>query len=154
MTDRIEALLSAGMLARESAPDEEVAGIWANALKGYHDARAAGLSAEGRVIRAYDAARLAAYALVRSRNVKARAQNHHEVTLTAAGIIGGEDFERALRDVNQLRKLRNTLEYGWEAASERDAERAVPIVARLLGLAAENLRAELPSIAARISTPA
>lgn len=34
MTDRIEALLSAGMLAREPAPDEEVAGIWANALKG------------------------------------------------------------------------------------------------------------------------
>lgn len=105
------------------------------------------------MIRAYDPARLAAYALVRSRDVKARAQNHHEVTLTAAGIIGGEEFQRALRDVNQLRRLRNTLEYGWEAASERDAERAVPIVARLLALAAGNLRAHRPGIAAWISDP-
>ncbi|HEX8246068.1 MAG TPA: HEPN domain-containing protein [Longimicrobium sp.] len=153
MTDRIDNLLSAGMAARQPASDEEIVGVWKNAVKAYGDARLAEASSDGRVVRAYDSARLASHGLVRSRDLKARGQNHHEITLTLAAIIGGEEFERALREVNELRKIRNTLEYGWEEASRRDAERAVATVEKLLGLAAENLRAHRPDLAERISSP-
>ncbi|MBV9110423.1 MAG: hypothetical protein JO306_13505 [Gemmatimonadetes bacterium] len=153
MTDPLEKLVSGGMLVSEVATDEEIAGVWTNALGAYGDARTHGLSDAGRVVRAYDAGRLAAYALVRARDLKARAQNHHEVTLTAAVAIGGAQFERAMRELSQTRRVRNTLEYGWEQASARDAEQACAAAGQLLSLAASVLRAQRPAIASRITAP-
>ena len=81
MTDRIQNLVDAGRLSREPASDDEIAGLWANALQAFGDAQVESISANGRLLRAYDAGRIAAAAVVRSRDLRVRAANHHELTL-------------------------------------------------------------------------
>jgi hypothetical protein len=76
VSDRIQALIDAGRLVREPAPDEEIAGLWANAIEAFADARFTGLSANGRMVRAYDAGRIAATAVVRAHDLRVRATNH------------------------------------------------------------------------------
>ena len=153
MTDRIQNLVDAGRLARVPAPDDEVAGLWANALQAYADARVAALSANGRLVRAYDAGRIAASAVVRSRGLRVRATNHHEVTIAVAALVGGELLATALREFEALRTLRSGIEYGWGAgASGQDVERAVGVVGRILEHGARDLQQNRPEIASRIGT--
>jgi hypothetical protein len=55
MTDRIQNLVDAGRLSREPTADDEVAGLWTNAVQAFHDAQVDSISANGRLLRAYDA---------------------------------------------------------------------------------------------------
>lgn len=151
MTDRIQSLVDAGRLARDGADDAEVAGLWEGALEALGDANATGTSASGRLIRAYDAGRLAAFALVRSRDLRVRASNHHEVVITVARMLGGESLAEALDDLDQLRGLRNHLEYGWERrASEMDVQRAIAAARRILDEGALDLSIHRPTLASRV----
>lgn len=125
MTDRIQNLIDAGRLVRENASDMEVAGLGSNALEAFADASFIGMSAKGRLVRAYDAGRLAATALVRARDLRVRASNHHEVTLAAAAFVSARDLAVALGDLEDLRTLRSDAEYGWgSTVSAADAEHA------------------------------
>ena len=151
MTDRIQNLVDAGRLTREPAPDPEVAGLWANALVAFGDASITGMSAAGRLVRAYDAGRIAATALVRSRDLRVRAANHHEITLGAAALIAQGELRSALRDFEGVRVLRSDAEYGWQAAvTDADAERVLDMVGRILLHGAEDLRAHRPTLADQI----
>ncbi|HEU4884535.1 MAG TPA: hypothetical protein VFT45_19930 [Longimicrobium sp.] len=100
MTDRIQNLVDAGRLSREPAPDGEIAGLWANAVQAFHDASAGSISANGRLVRAYDAGRIAAAAIVRSRDLRVRAANHHELTLAVAGLVSGADLAIAFHEMD------------------------------------------------------
>ncbi|HEY0016510.1 MAG TPA: hypothetical protein VGC13_09340 [Longimicrobium sp.] len=53
----------------------------ANAVQAFRDAAVEGVSANGKLVRAYDAGRIAATAIVRVRDLRVRAANHHELTL-------------------------------------------------------------------------
>ncbi|HEX6912256.1 MAG TPA: hypothetical protein VF142_17765 [Longimicrobium sp.] len=155
MTDRIQNLIDAGRLVRETASDIEVAGLWSNALEAFADASARVISAKGRLVRAYDAGRLAATALVRSRDLRVRASNHHEITLAAAGFVSAGDLAIALDDLEDLRTVRSDAEYGWESnVSAADAENALDVVRRILHHGTLNLRQHRPALGNRIQPPA
>ena len=113
MTDRIQNLVEAGRLSREPSPDDEIAGLWANAVQAFRDARVESVSANGRLLRAYDAGRIAAAAVVRSRDLRVRATNHHELTLAVAVLVSGADLAKAFSEMDGMRRLRTDLEYGW-----------------------------------------
>jgi hypothetical protein len=154
MTDRIQNLVDAGRLTQDEARDAEVAGLWSNALEAFADASVPGMSAKGRLVRAYDAGRLAATALVRSRNLRVRAANHHEVTLAAAGFLSAGELATLLGDLDDLRTLRSSAEYGWESSlSNTDAENALATVRLLLRHGARDLREHRPALAQRIQSP-
>lgn len=153
MTDRLRNLIEAGRLSPEPAGDDEVAGLWANALQAFGDAAIATMSPSGRLVRAYDAGRIAAMALVRSRDLRVRAANHHEVTLAAARALAAAELARALSDLDAFRARRADAEYGWRATiTVADAERAAEIVRRVIREGARNLREHRPALATRIQT--
>jgi hypothetical protein len=155
MTDRIQNLIDAGRLVRQAGSDTEVAGLWSNALEAFADASVPGISAKGQLVRAYDAGRLAAAALVRSRDLRVRAANHHEVTLAAAGFVSGGSLAALLRDLDDVRIARSEAEYGWESSvSAEDARAALDIVRKILNESAPNLREHRPALANRIRLPA
>ncbi|HEV7589018.1 MAG TPA: hypothetical protein VGO40_12950 [Longimicrobium sp.] len=154
MTDRIQSLIDAGRLAPDDAEDDEIAGLWASALEAMSDAGVAGTSASGRLIRAYDAGRLAAFALVRSRNLRVRASNHHEMIIAVAGMVGGATLTEALDELDRFRKLRNHLEYGWERrATNADAARALAAIRHILEEGARTLVGQRPTLAGRVEPP-
>lgn len=151
MADRIQNLVDAGRLAREPAPDDEVAGLWANAVQALCDAEVGSVSANGRLVRAYDAGRIAAAAIVRSRALRVRAANHHETTLAVAALVSGAELAWAFSELDGLRRLRTELEYGWQAgASEEDVARAVGVVRRIVRQGAAELMDHNPALQGRL----
>ena len=154
MTERIQSLVDAGRLARDPAEDAEIAGLWRSSLEALGDAYATGASASGRLIRAYDAGRLAAFAIVRSQNLRVRAANHHEMVITVAGMLGGGQVVGALDELDRFRKLRNHLEYGWEhRASDEDVVQAVATVRRILEEGARGIVEQRPALAGSVEPP-
>jgi hypothetical protein len=152
MADRIQNLIDAGRLSREPAPDDEIAGLWANAVQAFHDASVDSVSANGRLLRAYDAGRIAAAAIVRSRDLRVRAANHHELTLAVAALVSGADLAKALNEMDGVRRLRASLEYGWQAgASDADVQRALDVVHRILRGGSTELAISRPSLSARLA---
>ena len=154
MSDRIQNLIDAGRLVREPAPDDEIAGLWANAVQAYSDTLVESVSANGRLVRAYDAGRIAATAVVRARDLRVRATNHHELTLAVAALASGADLARAFGELDGMRRLRVDLEYGWQAgASEKDVDRALDVVGRILSQGAAELGEHRPSVRQRLQSP-
>ncbi|HEX6039337.1 hypothetical protein [Longimicrobium sp.] len=154
MSDRIQNLVDLGKLAREPAGDDEIVGLWSNALQAFADALVSGLSASGRLVRAYDAGRIAAMAVVRSRDLRVRAANHHEMTLAVARLIGGPELGQAVADLDGFRTRRTEVEYGWQVAvSAEDAERATEVARRVLRHGAIDLREHRTTLVNRIEPP-
>jgi hypothetical protein len=154
VTDRIRNFIDAGWLQPHPASDDEVVDVWSNALMTYHDASTAELSAKNRTILGYDAGRLAALAIVRSRDVRIRAGNHHEITIKGAAALSERDLAAAFHVLDDLRSRRHALEYGWGITTSAEAAASLlDTIRRILELGAENLRQHRPGIASRISTP-
>jgi len=154
MTDRIQSLIDVGRLERDPAEDVEIAGLWNSALEAMSDATVAAASASGRLIRAYDAGRLAAFAIVRSSGLRVRASNHHEMVIGVAGMVGDATMAEALDDFDKFRKLRNHLEYGWERrATNADAAQALAAVRRVMEEAARTLLEQRPTLVGRVNPP-
>lgn len=151
MTDRIQSLIDAGRLSREPASDDEVAGLWGNAVQAFADAQVESVSANGRLLRAYDAGRIAAAAVVRSRDLRVRAANHHELTLAVAALVSSPELALAFNEMDGMRRLRTDLEYGWQAgASDTDVHRALDVVRRILRGGSAELPVSRPSLAGRL----
>ncbi|WP_420129270.1 hypothetical protein [Longimicrobium sp.] len=110
MTDRIQNLVDAGRLSRDAAADDEIVGLWTNALQAADDAQVESVSANGRLLRAYDAGRIAAAAVVRSRDLRVRAANHHKLTLAVAALVSGPELALAFSEMDGMRRLRADLE--------------------------------------------
>jgi hypothetical protein len=152
MTDRIQNLVDSGRLSREPASDDEIAGLWANAVQAFGDSQVESVSANGRLLRAYDAGRIAAAAVVRSRNLRVRAANHHELTLAVAALVSGSELALAFNEMDGMRRLRTDLEYGWRAgAADVDVHRALNVVRRILHGGSVELVASRPSLSGRLS---
>ncbi|MBB4634696.1 hypothetical protein [Longimicrobium terrae] len=137
MNERINALIQMGRLVAHEAPDEEIAGVWENAVEAWTDASLTIRSANRRLTSAYDAGRIAVLAVVRAANLRVRAQNHHEVTLATAGLLAGGELQGMLQEFQALRLERVQIEYGWRTrASAADVERATAAVGGIMKLAA------------------
>ena len=141
--------LEARRLEARSADDAEVLGFWQKAVTAYHDARNASSSLHNRLLRAYDAGRIAALAMVRAAGFRARgAESHHYVTFDVArSLVDDPELRAALDEMNGVRTLRHDVEY--EAADEVDEEgvrTAVEVAERVINLGADHLRAARPAL--------
>lgn len=155
MSTRIDTLLDMGRLVREPAPDEEVSGLWAHAVEAYEDACLEKRSPNRRLTSPYDAGRVAALAVVRATDLRVRASNHHEVTVTAAGFLAGGELEALLQEFQALRLERIQIEYGWKTrTSAAEVERALPRIRDILVHASRAIARRRPSVRDDISPPA
>jgi hypothetical protein len=152
MNDRIQAFLDAGWLTRRDAPDREVVGLWTKATRFVLDARRLDYDDDLRLIRAYDAGRIAATALVRANGFRVQSQNHHELVLRTAGLLGTEVFARLLDDFNRVRTLRAQVEYSWEEVrlGERLIE-ALSMAERIVAMTGAELRKARPDLASELN---
>jgi hypothetical protein len=154
VTDRIRSLIEAGWLVADPATDEEVIGLWNKALGAWADAHVTANTDDARIIRTYDAGRLAATSLVRAYHLRVRAQNHHEHTLRTAALLGTGELRHSLDEFDRVRRLRSEAEYGWQSSSSgTPLSRGIELVGRILVLACTELRLSRPELAERIKHP-
>jgi hypothetical protein len=132
------------------ADDNEVLGFWRKSLIAHEDARNTSVSPENRLLRAYDAARLAALAVMREAGYRTRgSESHHFVTFEVARSLASDaELRRALDAMNSLRKVRHEVEYEAEGEIDEAAvEEARQIAERVISLGAEHLRSKRPHLA-------
>jgi len=154
VTDRIQVFIEAGRLARLSAPDDEVVGLWAAALEAFADGTSESISGRGRLGLLYDAGRIAADALVRAHDLRVRATNHHEVAIRTASLLSNEELAGAFGRLDGLRTLRAEAKYGWQMADFTEhLVKAVPLVSQILELSSRELVKARPHLAARLAPP-
>jgi hypothetical protein len=112
------------------------------------------LITHGRLVRAYDGGRIAVSALVRARDLRIRAANHHEMTIAVAALLGSEELRNTLRRFEAFRSLRSSIEYGWQAqATDEDVNRAIEVVRMILEHGVRELHQLRPEIAQLIALP-
>jgi hypothetical protein len=153
MNTTIRNHLTSRSLEERPASDNDVVTYWSKALRAFEDARHVGTSLEGRLLRAYDAGRLAALALIRAAGYRPRgSERHHCVTFDAArSVVSTRELADALLGINELRSVRHALEY--EPEDDVDAEtltRATETARQVLNLGAKHLRSARPEAAKRI----
>ena len=153
MNATIQNHLASRSLEVRPASDNDVVTYWSKALRAFEDARQVSTSLEGRLLRAYDAGRLAALALIRAAGYRPRgSERHHYVTFDAArSIASTRELADALLGIDELRSVRHALEY--EPEDDMDAEtvaRAIETGGRVINLGAKHLRAARPAAAKRI----
>ena len=121
MNDRLRNLLSVGRLQELPAPDEEIRGLWKNALAMLADAELEQRATPLRLASAYDAGRMVAHTIVRANGYIVKAANHHELTLSVAGILAGNEIDTLIARLQVVRLRRSEVEYGWrQSISEGD----------------------------------
>lgn len=148
----IRRYLESGMLEPRTPDDDEVSAFWRKALVAYDDARLAGSSLDNRLVRAYDAGRIAAFAIVRSAGYRTRGgEGHHYVTFDVARSLADDpDLCHALDEMSGVRAIRHAIEY--EPEDDVDAEAvavATAVAARIINGGAAQLRARHPEVSAR-----
>jgi len=149
MNERIRRFIENRWLDDQPAADDDIVDLWESALDSYDHARTA--PPRYQFLAGYDAGRIAAQAIVRARNLRVRATNHHEMTIQAAAQLSVPELRTLLHTLDEMRKERSALEYGGvgRVSSER-ANAVIDLLRRLLPLAAENLREERPGLVTRI----
>ena len=144
--------LESGMLEPRASDDDEVSAFWRKALVAWEDARLAGSSLDNRLVRAYDAGRIAAFAIVRSAGYRTRGgEGHHYVTFDVArSLVEDPDLRHALDEMSGVRAIRHAVEYEPEDDVDVEAVAATTAVAaRIINGGARHLRARHPAVSAR-----
>jgi hypothetical protein len=115
-----------GWLVPHSANRNEIRNLLATADRFLTDARAPGLSIDGRLIFSYQAALQAAQAALAATGFRARGESHHFRAIQSLQLTLGLD-SKAIERLDGYRKTRNVAEYKQAGvASEfaaQDAER-------------------------------
>jgi hypothetical protein len=145
--------LASRRLEERPAQDDEVLGFWRKALQAYGDARNASSSLESRFLRAYDAGRIAALAIVRAAGYRTRgAESHHYVTLDVArSLVSDPELAAALNELNVIRNLRHAVEYEYEDDLDANAvASAVRAAEKVISLGAKHLWVTRPTLGKRI----
>ena len=145
--------VDSGTLEVRASDDDEVAAFWRKALVAYADARLARSSLEARLLRAYDAGRIAAFAIVRSAGYRTRGgEGHHYATFDVArSLVDDSDLRHALDEMSGIRTLRHAVEYEPEEEIDpKSVATAVEVAARIINGGARQLREAHPAAKARI----
>lgn len=136
-------------LEERAADDAEVQGFWNKAMTALSDAANAGSSLENRLLRAYDAARLAAFAIVRSSGYRTLGtESHHFVTFEVARSLAADPGLRsALATVNGLRRVRHAVEYeACDSTDEPTVATAIQLAQQVMRLGSELIHAQRPHL--------
>lgn len=116
------------------------------------DARNASSSPDNRLLRAYDAGRIAATSIIRAGGYRVKGgEGHHFVTFDVArSLVAAAELRTAIDEMSALRTQRHALEY--EPEDEVDmatVEHAIRVAATLLNAGADHLRGSRPDVRAR-----
>lgn len=153
---RIERLIESRSLEAVPAGDDEVAQIWASALREWSDASVPGLSLVGSFTHVYQAAFRAATALIRAAGYRPRGAvgGHHHVTFYFVASLGDAELERVADAMQNIRGGRHAALYGDEAEVEReDLDDARANVRELLKHARRWLASSRPALGSRLGAP-
>lgn len=143
MNHTIDNHLEARRIEPRTAADAEVEAFWSKAGTALKDATSTGSSLENRLLRAYDAGRIAAFAIVREAGYRTRGgDSHHYVTFDVARSVATDaDLRRSLDEMNGLRKVRHAVEYEAEDdVDEATVVRAVAVARDVITRGAVHLR--------------
>ena len=146
--------LESGNLEARAAGDHEIASFWSKAHVAHADARNASSSPDNRLLRAYDAGRIAATAIIRAGGFRVKSgEGHHFVTFDVARSLVTEPALRtALDEMSALRTQRHALEYEPEDEIDMSTvEHAVGVATRIINTGADHLRGTRPAARARFA---
>ena len=144
MDPRIQHLLDTGRLIRQSAPDEQVAGLWRDGMGAYEFACSPDRPPGQRLIAVHDTARMASLALLRAANLRERAKGDRETTFTAAGFLGGDELPELLGEIQDLRSD--------HAISAEDVREVIPTVREILIRARDRIVALRPAVVSDLAS--
>ena len=99
------------------APDAEVIGMWAKAVRSFRSSSLPELDRDASFTLAYQAALQLAMALVRAAGYRARGEAHHHHTFVAVAALGLGEMSESARDLNVVRQRRHSAIYDWEGAT-------------------------------------
>jgi hypothetical protein len=156
MNSTVRNHLDARRLENIPAPDSEIIGFWEKALVACRDAHNASASPDNRLLRAYDAARLAASAILREAGLRSRGrEGHHYVTFdTARSLVSDPALRNALDEMNSMRDVRHAVEYeADDSLDQATVDEAISSAGQVLRLGAEYLRSARPAAAPSITSP-
>ena len=130
----------------------EVLGLWSKAAVSANDALLPAMSADGVLRSAYDAGRIAATAVLASRQMRIRSKSsHHQYTFSAVGSLDIPGLGDVIVDSEEIRGLRADSEYGAQPASDADRDLARAWMRRTLPLLRASLVAGDPGFESRLS---
>ena len=149
MNHTIEKHIEARRLEPRPARDQEVLGFWTKAVTALGDAMNPGSSLDNRLIRAYDAGRIAAFGLVRDAGYRTRGgEGHHYVTFDVArSVVTDPDLRRVLAEMDGLRKVRHSVEYeAHDDVDEPTVKEACRLAKQIIELGTKHLRERRPAL--------
>jgi hypothetical protein len=130
----------------------EVLGLWNKAAVSANDALLPAMSTDGVLRSAYDAGRIAAAAVLASRQMRIRSKgSHHQYTFSAVGSLDIPGLNDIIVDSEEVRGLRADSEYGAQPASAADRDLARAWMKQTLPLLRASLVAGDPELASRLS---
>lgn len=150
MNSTVQNHLEARRLEERVANDQELTGFWQKVLIAYGDAVNAGGSPANQLLRAYDAARIAAFAILRASGYRTRGgDSHHYVTFDVArSLVSDAELRHALDRMDGFRRVRHAVEYeAHDDADESTAAEAVQLARRIIFLGHQWLQTQRPQLA-------
>lgn len=147
MNPRIQMMVESRQLEELPAPDAEVIGMWAKAVRSFRSSSLPELDRDAAFTLAYQAALQLATALVRAAGYRTRGEAHHHHTFAAVAALGLGDLSDAARDLNVIRQGRHSAIYDWEGAtSEQDLARLRASALRLFAAGRTWLASARPAL--------
>jgi hypothetical protein len=119
---RLRNLIEDKRLHEVKARPEELASLWQKAIESGRDAELKGISVDGALRAAYDAAHLAALALLLAHGLRTGSgQGRHELAFSAAEGLAPDLLKELVPDSAEVRALRKGSMYDPIIAGERNA---------------------------------
>lgn len=154
MNARIQVMVESRQLEELPAPDAEVAGMWAKAVRSFRSSSLPELDRDAAFTLAYQAALQLATALIRAAGYRTRGEAHHHHTFAAVAALALGELSEAARDLNVIRQRRHSAIYDWEGAtSEQDLAAIRASTLRLFEAGHAWLASARPALTPDLSDP-
>lgn len=123
---RLRRLIESKRVREQEFTRSDVVNLSRKAVESARDAQLPGISLDGALRSAYDAALNGCHALLATRHLRpAGGQGHHEVTFAAVEALGFEGLAELVPDSERVRALRKGSVYDPVLATEADRQVAV-----------------------------
>lgn len=125
-TARLVQYVAAGRLRERRASRPDVVTLWQKAVARLGDAALAGISIEGSLEAAYQAAHSGCLAVLATRGLRtASGHGHHEMAFAGVAALGVPGLDQLIPDSEEIRMLRSGSMYDPVFASDDDRKGAV-----------------------------
>lgn len=122
----LQQYVAAGRLREQPAGRLEVVNLWRKAIARFRDSALPGMSVEGSLEAAYQAAHSACLAVLATRGLRtASGHGHHEMAFAGVAALGVPALADLVPDSEEVRTLRSGSLYDPLLATEEDRAKAV-----------------------------